>query len=179
MTMFIESPWPAAMICIVLEVILAVVFMRTGRALVLVAMAVVLAVTAGMIFLEQAIVTDTEEVEDTLHGIAEDLEANDVEAVLASFAPTCPERACVRSALQGVTVHSASVSADLEVRVNKLTNPPSATTYFTGRINARENRGTTIPYENFFRKFKVRFERHGERWLIVEVQDAAPGAKTY
>lgn len=173
--MFIESPWPAAMMCIVLEVILAIVFMRTGRAVVLVAMALVLAATAGMILLEQTIVTDTEQVEDTLHGIAEDLQANDVDAVLASFSPTCPQLARVRSSLKDVTVQSASVGADLEVRINKLTSPPSATAYFTGRINAKEKRGTTIPNENFFRKFKVRLERRGDRWLIVDVQDAEPG----
>jgi hypothetical protein len=171
--MFFESPWPAAMICIVLEVMLAIVFIRTGRAMVLVAMALVLAAAAGMILLEQTIVTDTEEVEDTLHGIAEDLQANDV--VLASFSPTCPQLARVRSSLKDITVQSASVGADLEVRINKLSSPPSATTYFTGRINAKEKRGTTIPYDNFFRKFKVRFERHGDRWLIVDVQDAEPG----
>jgi hypothetical protein len=174
--MFIESPWPATLLCIVAQVILGIVFLRTGRALVVVAMGVVLAVTAAALVIERTIVTDTELVEDTLHGIAEDLEANDFAAVLASFAPNCPRLAEVRSQLNRVTVQSASVGADLEVRISQLTSPPSATAYFTGRINARERSGT-IPYENFIRKFKVKLERQDDRWLITDVEDAAPGGK--
>lgn len=178
MSIFVESPWPATLLCIVAEVILGIVFLRTGRPLVLVVMAVVLAVAAGMIVLEQTVVTDTEQVEDTLHGIAEDLEANDVEAVLAAFSPNCPRLAEVRSRLNGVTVESASVGADLEVRISMLTTPPSATAYFTGHIKARDNHGT-IPYENFMRKFKVKLERRDDRWLITNVEDAAPGTKSF
>jgi hypothetical protein len=178
MSIFLESPWPAALACIVLEIILGAIFMRTGRALVVVAMGVVLAITAALLIVERVIVTDIEQVEDTLHGIAEDLEANDFAAVLRSFSPKCPRYAEVRSQLDRVTVQSASVGPDLEVRVSQLTSPPSATAYFTGRINAREHSGT-IPYENFIRKFKVRLERRGDRWLITDVEDAAPGGKGF
>lgn len=174
MNVFLESPWPAVLLCIVVETILGIVFMRTGRVLVVVAMGLVLAATAGMLILEATVVTDTEQIEDTLHGIAEDLEANDVPAVLAAFAPQCPRLREVRSRLERVTVQSASVGADLEVRISKLTNPPSATAFFTGHIHARENRGT-IPYENFIRKFQVKLERRDGNWLITDVEDAAPG----
>jgi hypothetical protein len=169
--MFLESPWPAALLCIVLQIILGLVFIRTGRAIVLVAMAVVLAACAALIVIEQTTVTDTEHVEDTLHGIAEKLEANNVEAVLADFAPQCPRLAEARSVLERVTVESASVGSDLEVRINLLTSPPSATAFFTGRIQARDKRGT-IPYEHYVRKFKVKLAREGDRWLVVDYEDA-------
>jgi hypothetical protein len=176
MTMFVESPWPATMLCIVLEVILAVVFVRSGRWLAVVAMAVVLAVTVAALVLERTIVTDTEQVEDTLHGIAEDLADNDVEAVLASFTPDCPKRSQVRSALDRVTIRSASVSSDLEVRISQLTSPPSATAFFTGRIEGKDNSGA-IPYDRFVRRFKVKLERRDHRWLIADYEDAPPGGK--
>lgn len=176
MTIFIESPWPATILGIVLEIILGLVFMRTGRALAVVGMAVVLAATAGMILLEQFIVTNTEQIEDTLHGIAEDLEANDAAAVLAAFTPECPKLPQVRSALNGVTIRAASVGADLEVRISQLTSPPSATAFFTGHIEGSDNRGT-VPYEHFIRKFKVKLERRGDRWLITDFEDTAPGRK--
>ncbi|MEX0678183.1 MAG: hypothetical protein WD063_13960 [Pirellulales bacterium] len=174
MTIFVESPWPATMLCIVLEVILSIIFMRTGRGLVVVAMGVVLAITAAMLVLERTIVTDTEEVEDTLDGIAEALEANDAAAVLAAISPACPKLAQARSALDDVTIRSASVGADLEVRISKLTNPPTATAYFTGRIEGKDNRGT-IPYEHFVRKFKVKLEKRGDRWLVTDYDQADPG----
>jgi hypothetical protein len=178
MTMFLESPWPASMLCIVLEVILAVIFLRTGRWLVVGAMAVVLAITAAALILERVVVTDTEQVEDTLYGIAEDLEANDVEAVLASFTPDCPKLAQVRSALKRVTIRSASVGGDLELRISQLSSPPSATAFFTGRIDGKDTSGT-IPYEHFARKFKVKLELRDGRWLISDYEDAPPGGNNF
>lgn len=178
MSIFVESPWPVTLLCIVVEVILGIVFMRTGRWQALFAMAVVLAVTAGMLVVERIVVTDSEQVEDTLHGVAEALTANDRAAVLASFSPDCPRLSEVRSALEGVTIRSASVGADLEVRISKLTSPPSATAIFTGRIDGTDNRGT-IPYEHFIRKFKVKLQLHDGRWLISDFEDAAPGKKRF
>ncbi len=171
MTLLVESPWPAVLMCTVLLIICGVVFLRTGRTVVLGVMAGIVVALAAMVVLERTIVTETEEVEDTLHGIAENLAANDKAAVLASFVPGSPYQAQSRSALDRVTVESASVGADLKVVINKLTSPPTATTYFTGRIHASDNRGQ-IPYENYIRKFKVRLERHGDRWLIVDYEAA-------
>jgi hypothetical protein len=172
MTVFAESPWPALLLFGAIEIAFGIVFLRTGRAIVVVGMVLALAVAIGLVVYEQSIVTDIEQVEDTLHGIAEDLEANDQAAVLSAFLTTCPALPRVRSALADVTVSSASVGRDLEVRINELTIPPSATAFFTGRINARENRGQSIPYENFIRKFKIKLEQHGDRWLIADVEDA-------
>lgn len=177
MTTLVESPWPATLGAIVLLVIFGAVFLRTGRVLVLVGMGVVVAALAGFIFVERIVVTDTEEVEDTVHGIALDLANNDTAAVLAAFVPTSPLRSRAQSALDDVTIHAAHVGNDLEVRINKLTNPPTATAFFTGRVHAKEKRGQTIPYENFIRKFRVKFERHNRRWLIVDYEDIDPRAK--
>jgi hypothetical protein len=176
MTMFIESPWPTVMLLVVAQVILSIIFLRTGRWWAVAAMGVALALAVAMLYLERAIVTDTEQVEDTLHGIAELLEANDAAAVLDLLAPECPRRDEVRQALARVTVESASVGGDLEVRLSRLTTPPSATAYFTGRIQAKDNRGT-IPYEHFARRFKVRLERRGDRWLVTGYEDAEPGKR--
>jgi hypothetical protein len=176
MTMFVESPWPTVMLVVVAQVILSLVFLRTGRWWAIVAMAVVLVLAAGMLYLERAIVTDTEQVEDTLHEIAESLEANDAPSVLAQIAPECPRRAEVEQALDRVTIRSASVGPDLQVRLSPLTTPPSATAYFTGRIEGKDNRGT-IPYDHFARKFKVRLERRGDRWLVTGYEDAEPGKR--
>ncbi|REK05502.1 MAG: hypothetical protein DWQ37_23590 [Planctomycetota bacterium] len=172
MTIFAESPWPAIALCVAIELVFGFIFVRTGRALAVVGMVLALAGTVALVVVEQIVVTETEEVEDTLHGIAEALDANDTAAVLAAFAPECTQRGRVESELGDVTVNSATVGGDLEVRINQLTIPPSATAYFTGRINAQVKRGGTLPYENYIRKFKVTFERRGPRWLIANVEDA-------
>lgn len=178
MTIFVESPWPATLLCITLEVILAVVFVRTGRWLVLAAMGLVMAVTAVALVIERTTVTDTEQVEDTLHGIAEDLAANDVERVLASLTPDCPQRGQLRSVLKRVTIRSASVAGDLEVRISRLSSPPSATAFFTGRVDGKDNTGT-IPYERYVRKFKVKLERHDGQWLISDYEELPTGGSVF
>ncbi len=170
MSIFVESPWPAIAVCTVLIFGRGVLFLRTGSAWVIAALVACVGLMVGMVVLERAIVTETEQVEDTLHGIAEYLEANDIPMVVASFAPNCPGIGPARSALNRVTVQSATVGRDLEVRINRLTSPPTATAYFTGRVQARDKSGT-IPYENYIRKFKVRLERHGDRWLISDYED--------
>jgi hypothetical protein len=177
MSVFVESPWPATMLAMVLLVVCGTIFMRTGRASVLVLMAVAVAILAGGVMLERMIVTDREQVEDTVHAIALDLVANDIPAVMSHFAPSAPRQAEARRVLEDVKVYSASVGNDLEIRINELTTPATATAYFTGRINAKAKRGQTIPYENFFRKFKVTFERHNRRWLIANYEDADPRRK--
>ena len=170
MTTFVESPWPAVALCTLLLLVFGAIFVRTGRASVVVAMLAVIGALVGLVVVERMIVTETEEVEDTLHGIAENLTANKVPEILASFAPNCPGIGQARSALNSFTVESAMVGRDLEVRINKLTSPPTATAFFTGRIQATDNSGT-IPYQNYIRKFKVKLERHGDRWLIADYDD--------
>jgi hypothetical protein len=178
MTTFVESPWPAVALCTVLLLVFGTLFVRTGRASILVAMVAVIGALVGLVVIERMIVTDTEEVEDTLHGIAQNLAANAIPEVLASFAPSCPGIGQARSALNRVTVESATVGRDLQVRINKLTSPPTATAFFTGRIQAKDNSGT-IPYENYIRKFKVKLERHGDRWLIADYDAGDLGRKDF
>ena len=170
MTTFVESPWPAVAVCTALLFVFGTIFVRTGRVWTIVVMVMTVAALAGMIVVEQKIVTETEEVEDTLHGIAENLEANNLPEVLSSFAASCPGINRARSALNSVTVQSATVGRDLDIRINQLTNPPTATAYFTGRLQFRDKSGT-IPYDNFIRKFKVRLERHDGRWLVADYED--------
>lgn len=174
MTWLIESPWPSLMLGVGLEVILAIALVRTGRGAIMVAMAVVLALTVGMLVLERLVVTQTEEVEDALDGVAGSLGSNDAGTVLAGFSPQSPRRAEVKSALASVTINSARVAGDLEIRFNDLTSPPSAVAYFTGIVDAKDNRGA-IPYEHMMRKFKVTLRKEGDRWLIYDYAEAEKG----
>jgi hypothetical protein len=176
MTWFIESPWPSLAIGFALEVILAIALVRTGRTAIIAAMVVVLAATIGLLALERVVVTEREEVEDTLDAVAAALESNDVPAVLAAFSPNCPRLGEVKSALSRFTVREARIGGDLEVRINRLTSPPSAATYFTGRIDGKDSRGE-FPYEHMIRKFKVTLERRGDKWLIADYSDADSRAR--
>ena len=128
--------------------------------------------------LERTVVTDTEEVEDTLHGIAEALAAGDLQVAMAAISPNCGQLPHFRRVLDEVNLNSAWIGADLEVRINRLTSPPTATAYFTGHADGQDKRGR-IPYERFMRKFKVRLEREGDRWLVTQMEDADPRQKLF
>lgn len=159
------------MLGISLEVILAIALVRTGRGAIIGAMVAVLALTAGMLILERVIVTETEEVEDALDRAAAALVSNESAAVLAAFSPRSPRRGEVQSRLSRVTISSARIAGDLEIRFNELTDPPSATTYFTGIVDAKDKSGT-IPYEHMMRRFKVTLRKEDGRWLIFDYSEA-------
>ena len=173
MTWFIESPWPSVALGVGLELILAIALVRSGRGIIIAAMVGVLALTAGLVVLERVVVTETEQVEDTLDEIATALTTNEPSTVLALFSDKSPRRAEVQSTLSRVRVSEAKVLGDLEVRLNQLTNPPSANAYFTGRVRLKGNR-ETIPYEVVIRKFKVTLHKEGDRYRIFNYEDDDP-----
>lgn len=170
MTWLVETPWPSIALGLVLEIILAIALIRTGRGVIIGAMVVVLALTAGLVVLEQVVITQTEEVENALDAVATSLAANDSSAVLAAFTANSPRRGEVHSALLRVTIKSARVAGDLEVRFNELTIPPSAAAYFTGIVDAEDRRGA-LPYERMLRRFKVTLRKEGDRWLIHDFSE--------
>jgi hypothetical protein len=172
MTWLVESIWPAITLGVVLEVALGIALVRSGRGAFVVAMALVLLATLGLIALEWSIVTETEEVEDTLASAAAALESSDPASVLEFFSENSPRRAEVERALERFHVREARVGGDLRITTNALTSPPSATATLTGRLNAADQR-REIPYENVVRRFKITLHDAGDRWLIHDVQMAA------
>ncbi len=167
MTSFVESPWPSVMLGLALEAVLVIVLVQIRRPVIIALMASVLAITLGMLVVERMIVTENEEVEDMLDGLASALVTNDSPSIMAMFTDDSPRRNEVQSILSRVTIRDARVGGDLEIRLNKLTIPPSATTYFTGRVDAKDNRGT-IPYEHLIRRFKVTLHKQNGRWKLFD-----------
>src|SRR4051794_28177196 len=104
---------------IVLEAILAVVLVRTGRAAVVVAMIGVFALVLLGVAVERAIVTEREEVEQTLDSVADALLAGDVPGVVAHIDPQAASlRAEASSQLPQVKVNEVRIR-DLKVSFNK------------------------------------------------------------
>jgi len=171
MSTFLESPWPTVMLGLALEAILAIVLVQIRRPTVVALMIGVLAITVGVLVVERIVVTENEDVEDMLDGLAGALVSNDAARTMAMFTADSPRRNEVEAILGRVTIRDARVGGDLEIRLNKLTIPPSATTYFTGRIDAKDNRGT-IPYEHLIRRFKVTLHRYNGRWQLYDYAEA-------
>ncbi len=176
MTWLIESFWPAVTLGVVLELVLAIAFVRTGRSLAIVGMVAVLVVTVGLVALERYVVTEQEEIEDLLFAAEAALERNDAEALLAVFTPASPRRNEVANVMSRFHVRDAHVGRDLEIRTSALTSPPSAHAFFTGRVEGSDTRGE-VPYEQVIRKFAVTLHRSDNRWLIHDYEMSDPFSK--
>ena len=148
MTIFLESPWPILLIGIAAEAVLAVLLLRTGQGRWLWAMiGAGLLVLAGLL-VEHFVVTDRKAIINTLDTAAAAVEANDLHRLLDCVSPSAAEirsgapREFTRFEFRQVHIHG------LEITINRLTSPPTATVAFQAVGNARDRRGE-YPYSGF------------------------------
>ena len=126
MDIFLESPWPAIVLGIFGEAVLAVMLVRTGRGVLLWAMIGVLALALLGVGVERLVVTDNKLITAVLYDTAAALEANDLNRVLAHVAADADKtRADARSALSEAEITELKIRY-LEIKINRLTSPPSA-----------------------------------------------------
>jgi hypothetical protein len=173
MTWLVEDPTPTLVAVVLIEAILTIALVKTGRGALLWAIAGVALLGACLLALEWLVVTDRETIEDTLTGAAHALEANDPQAVVAYIDPTSPMRREVTQELSRVTISKVSWNR-LDVKFNRYTSPPTAVADFMGYINGKDRRGE-VPYENFSGRITVQLRREGDRWLMTSYE--MPGRK--
>jgi hypothetical protein len=141
MSILIESPWPAILFGIIGEAILAVMLLRTGRGVLLWAMAGVLALSLGGVAVERLVVTDRKLVAAVIYDTAAALEANDLKRVLAHVAPedayTHEQAALVLGQYEIVELKVRY----LEITINRLTSPPTAKAAFNVIATGKDRRG--------------------------------------
>ena len=168
MTIFLESPWPAILMGIVAEAILAAVLVTTRRAVVLWAMGAVLTVALMGVALELLVVTEREQVEASLDGIVAALKANDLDRLLRDYIAPDAYRTRGRAswALGRVEIQHAHYH-DLSITINDLTTPPTADVEFFGVVHYRDRLGE-IPREYYSAHFVAEFELRDGRWMVTD-----------
>lgn len=168
MNWLVEDPTPTLVALVLIEALLVIALVKTGRGALLAAIAGVALLGVGLLALEWLVVTDKETVEDTLAGAAHALETNDPAALIRYIDPASPMGKAVAQEMSRVTISKATVSR-LDVKFNRHTSPPTAEADFMGYINARDRRGE-LPYENFAGRFTVRLRREGDAWLMTDYE---------
>jgi hypothetical protein len=164
---FLESPWSILVIGLAAEAILAVILVRTGRGVLLAAMAAV-AVAVGIgLLVERLVVTDRKLVAQTIDGAAAALEANDLPRLLELLAPDAAE---TRQAASQVLQEGEFIQVriyGLEVNVVRTTSPPTARATFNVIATGKDRRGVLgqQPLPPF--KLIVRLRWESGRWLIT------------
>ncbi|HEV3340328.1 MAG TPA: hypothetical protein VG125_08220 [Pirellulales bacterium] len=167
MSWLFEDPTTLIVAGALIEVLLAVALVKSGRAVLALPMIGVLALVGLGVLVERLVVTDGERVETALNGVCRALMANDVEDVLSYIDPEAGGiRSHVRSALPSAHITDARLY-DLMIHVNDNTNPPSAQADFTGRVKGRFQGSEGL----VLHKFTVDLRQEGERWLITGYED--------
>jgi len=166
MAALLESPMPILLFGIVAEVALGIALLRTGRGVLLAAMAGVLLLVVAGLALEWFVVTDVERIEATLEGLAETLEANDLQRVHAFCSESATHtRSEAARAMRMVEFTEIKIT-DLNVTVNDLTSPPTATAIFTARVSARDKAGLFDGAAPLLIGSTLKLRRESGNWLI-------------
>jgi hypothetical protein len=170
MTWLVEDPWPILWVAGGILAVLAVAFYHTRSRAALATIAVVLVIGLAGLAVERLVVTEREEVENTLYGAAAALVKNDPPQVLAFVSEDADEmRRGISAILPRFEIREAKVGGNLKIKFNRVVNPPTATATFIGRVKANyQDPSRQMPYDNFVRQFTVRLRQEGDRWLLYE-----------
>jgi len=174
MTLLVENPYVILIGGLVLIAVFVLLLVQTGQGGYLFAALGSAGFCVLLLGIEWFVVTEREEVEQTLDGLAAALETNDIPQVLQFLAPDAPRiRHDAEQRLPAVQIQDANVGSDLTIIINELTSPPTARATFTGRIHIKDRTGT-FPYENFVRRFGVQLQKQNGRWLLYDYEENAP-----
>ena len=171
MTWLFEDPTLLIVAGVLIEGLLAVVFVNTRQLKVAGVMAGVLALVLAGLAVEQLVVTDYEQIEAALDGTARSLRANDIPGVLAHIDPQAAGmRQSAEAALSRARITDAKVK-DLHVQFHRLTSPPTAEAEFIGNIKGSFQMGIDTGEGTVIRRFRIQFVRRGDRWLMTGYED--------
>jgi len=168
-TWFTEDPTPIFILGGITLAALFVYLMKTGRGLVLVAMAAVAAFMGLAVLVDALVVTDRERVENVIYEAAAAAEHNDLNAVTAFVSSSVPQiTADIRHwigpngqlAIESVTI------GGLDVSVDHTTSPPTAAAKFWYVGQGQWRSGVTV-YERIPGKLKVDFRLENNQWRVI------------
>ena len=173
MSWLFEDPLPVLVTLLAIEAVLAVALVRTGRAVVMAWMGGVLVAIVAFLAIEWLVITEREEVANTLHAMADALEANDGPALLSHVDESNFEaRGLIAQALSHFEFSGAEVR-DLSVRINRLTAPTTATADFIGRVQVGD-RQTHVHQGLGVRRFVMQFVRRDDAWRMTSYEESNP-----
>lgn len=179
MSWFTEDSTPILVMGVILEALLLLALVKTSRLGLLYAIAVVAVVVGAIVWIEKHTVTDTKRIRGVLDAAVAAAERNDLQSVLALISPSAAStRNLVATQMPQIEIHSVSISG-LQIKINRLSSPPTATAEFSGLVNGKVKSGL-YPYDNIVGRCKVTFQLENDHWLMdgfEERRDQAFGGR--
>ena len=143
------------------------IFLKSGRGILLFAMAGVAGFMALAVLIDHLVVTDREQVANVIYEMAAAAERNDLNAVIDHIDPAAGEVSGeARRWIGQVRLDLVSISA-MDVKIDRTTSPLQATAEF--RVFAR---GEFVGHNlsgpaQYLGRLIVQFSRQGDRWLVT------------
>jgi low affinity Fe/Cu permease len=170
MSWVLEQPVAIIFVGLVTVAILFGGLVQTGKKWLLYVMIATAAFFAGLVVVEQVVVTRREQVENTVYQIARDVEANDVEAVVRHLSKARPElRATARRYMSYLEVEQAKIKNDLRVELHLDRDPPTATARFHAMIVGSDPAGE-VRHQRYPKGFVVQFVLEDDTWYVYDYE---------
>lgn len=137
--------------------------LRTNAALL--AMLLMVVLTAGGLVAEHLILTPRERAQQALESLLDDIQANDLTAVLARLSPTATEiRADAQQLMPEFLVEKIGLLSVSEITLDSEQSPASATVDCEVVVKAKHRRSGMQGGD--FSRVQFTLEKAGEQWLI-------------
>lgn len=173
MTLLLENPlpiWALGAVCLTISVIVFLAKRSLGSIL---GVAAVVATTLLLLSLERAVVTPTEELEQSVATVLAAIEANDLNGVLARIDPQATHvRHDAETLMPQVKVKETGATA-VRVEIDPNVKPAKATTFFRGRIDGMHVRNSVRLF--YFDQVEIDWHKPGETWLITDYRASFRG----
>jgi hypothetical protein len=166
MAFFVENPLRILFIGVVVEAVLAMLLLRTGRGILLWAILGVACLFGAWLAVERLVVTDREAVEQTLDDAVKAVRRNDLGGLLNCIAPSANAPRELSNWVMGRFEVGEGHIGELEIKVNRLTSPPTAKATFLAIGRGRDRRNE-CPYQGFGHRVTVELRLMGDRWLVT------------
>ncbi len=170
------NPFLLAFLGCVVSLFAFVVWISTGRKEALYAFSGLILLFVALIFAERVMISDREAIEATLIKIAQDLKANNREAVYAAIHPKVPSlRGQAQSELPQYTFEDCRVTQIIETTINADAKPKTAVTEFYVAAKGSFSQGGQTYTGDPRRIIKLNLEQDADgQWKIVDYTHRAP-----
>lgn len=173
MSLFAENPLAIGLGGAALTALMLILLLQTARAAFLYATIGVVVLTAALLLNERRVVTEREQVKQTLFDIAAALEANDVERVMDHVSTSSAGvRQQGQAAMKRVIIREVKIKPNLTVQTAG--DPPDKATAEFNVVVIGGDRQQTIENQRGAWFFIVDFVKEGAGWKVVNYQQLDP-----
>ena len=163
---FTETPWPPILICLAIGAFLVYRFSVTQRSVFLGAALAMVGLSAGIYFIEQAVITESERIEAKVYLLADAVQQGDIEGTLNFLSPRADKmRARIGGAMALYEIDDDLRITDLQVRMTAENSLGISVFRANGTVTGKGS-GFSGPART---RWQMTWHREAGEWKITEI----------